>query len=161
MTEQQQASQDAVMTRIGQAIMLLHGGDREEARNRFGALWEEIGESGDALHRCTLAHYMADTQDDPGDELAWDLRAFTAAQALTGEGMAQHRDALAVRAFFPSLHLNLAADYVKLRRPDAARIHLERARAASGVLADDGMDDGYGGGVRAAIGQLERRLREL
>ncbi|MER7728418.1 hypothetical protein [Streptomyces sp. NPDC096323] len=161
MTEQQQASQDVVMTRIGQAIMLLHGGDREEARNRFGALWAEIGESDDVLHRCTLAHYMADTQDDPADALVWNLRAFSAAQALTGEGMARHRDALAVRAFFPSLHLSLAADYVKLRRPDAARIHLDRARAASGVLADDGMDDGYGGGVRAAIGRLERRLLEL
>lgn len=161
MTEQQEASQDVVMTRIGQAIMLLHGGDREEARNRFGALWGEIGESGDAWHRCTLAHYMADTQDDPGDELAWDLRALSAAQALSGGGVAPHRDAVAVRAFYPSLHLNLAADYMKLRRPAAARIHLDRARDASGVLADDGADDGYGGGVRAAIGRLERRLREL
>lgn len=80
--EQQEASDDAVMTRIGQAIMLLHGGDREEARNRFGALWSELGADGDALHRCTLAHYMADTQDDPGDELAWDLRALTAAEGL-------------------------------------------------------------------------------
>ncbi|MFI6862192.1 hypothetical protein ACIBKZ_20210 [Streptomyces sp. NPDC050421] len=161
MTEQQEASQDVVMTRIGQAIMLLHGGDREEARNRFGALWGEIGEGGDAWHRCTLAHYMADTQDDPGDELAWDLRALSAAQALTGRGVAPHRDALAVRAFYPSLHLNLAADYLKLRRPAAARIHLDRARDASGVLADDSADDGYGGGIRAAIGRLERRLREL
>ncbi|WP_329617533.1 hypothetical protein OG244_35205 [Streptomyces brevispora] len=161
MTEQQEASRDVVMTRIGQAIMLLHGGDREEARNRFGLLWEEIGEDGDALHRCTLAHYMADTQDDPGDELAWDLRALTAAQSLTDERGADHRDALAVRAFYPSLHLNLAADYVKLRRPAAARIHLSRARDASVVLADDGVDDGYGGGVRAAIGRLELRLLEL
>lgn len=161
MTEQQETSQDVVMTRIGQAVMLLHGGDREEARNRFGALWAEIGEGGDAWHRCALAHYMADTQDDPGDELAWDLRALTAAQTLTGDGMAGHRDALAVRVFRPSLHLNLAADYLKLERPAAARIHLDRARQASGVLADDGMDDGYGGGVRAAIGRLERRLREF
>ncbi|MCT2548470.1 hypothetical protein OHU11_36745 [Streptomyces sp. NBC_00257] len=161
MTEQREASKDAVMTRIGQAIMLLHAGDREEARNRFGELWSEIGEDGDALHRCTLAHYMADAQDDPGDELAWDLRALTAAGGLSDERAAQHPDAPAVRAFYPSLHLNLAADYVKLRRPDAARIHLDRARAASGVLADDGSDDGYGGGVRAAIERLELRLREL
>ncbi|MFG2632113.1 hypothetical protein [Streptomyces sp. NPDC048473] len=161
MTEQREAAKDAVMTRIGQAIMLLHGGDREEARNRFGVLWSEIGEDGDALHRCTLAHYMADTQDDPGDELAWDLRALTAAGSLTDERAAQHSDALAARAFYPSLHLNLAADYVKLHRPEAARIHLDRARAASGVLADDGADDGYGGGVRAAIARLELRLREL
>lgn len=146
MAEQQEASKDAVMTRIGQAIMLLHGGDREEARNRFGALWAEIGEDGDALHRCTLAHYMADTQDDPGDELAWDLRALTAAEGLTDERADKHRDTLAVRAFSPLLHLSLAADYAKLQRPDAAWIHLHRARQASDVLADDGTDDGYGEG---------------
>ncbi|MET8937711.1 MULTISPECIES: hypothetical protein [Streptomyces] len=156
MVEQQEASEDAVMTRIGQAIMLLHGGDREEARNRFGALWSELGADGDALHRCTLAHYMADTQDDPGDELAWDLRALTAAEGASGGWAAEHRDLPAVRAFYPSLHLNLAADYLKLQRPDSARIHLQRARAAAESLADDG----YGGGVRAAIDRLELRLRE-
>ncbi|MFE6914966.1 hypothetical protein [Streptomyces rubiginosohelvolus] len=156
MVEQQEASEDAVMTRIGQAIMLLHGGDREEARNRFGALWSELGADGDALHRCTLAHYMADTQDDPGDELAWDLRALTAAEGASGGRAAEHPDLPAVRAFYPSLHLNLAADYLKLQRPDSARIHLQRARAAAESLADDG----YGGGVRAAIDRLELRLRE-
>ncbi|MER7886299.1 hypothetical protein ABTY35_26195 [Streptomyces fimicarius] len=190
MVEQQEASGDAVMTRIGQAIMLLHGGDREEARNRFGALWSELGADGDALHRCTLAHYMADTQDDPGDELAWDLRALTAAEGLraaegaggaeaggagtgTVEGagasdvpggaegadggpVAEHPDIPAVRAFYPSLHLNLAADYLKLQRPESARIHLQWARAAAESLADDG----YGGGVRAAIDRLELRMRE-
>ncbi|MFK4227676.1 hypothetical protein [Streptomyces sp. NPDC019890] len=153
--EQQEASEDAVTTRIGQAIMLLHGGDREEARNRFGALWSEIGEAGDPLHRCTLAHYLADTQDDPGDELAWDLRALAAADGLSQERLDQHRAALAVRAFYPSLHLNLAADYVKLQRPQAARIHLDRARAATDALGDDG----YGDGIRAAIDRLEWTLR--
>ncbi|MEU5659831.1 hypothetical protein ABZ802_30030 [Streptomyces sp. NPDC047737] len=157
--EQREASGDVVMTRIGQAIMLLHAGDREEARNRFGVIWSEIGEDGDALHRCTLAHYMADTQDDPGDELAWDLRALTAAEGL-GEGAApepagEHPDASAVRAFFPSLHLNLAADYLKLQRFEAARLHLDRAWDAAGVLERDD----YGGSVRAAIGRMEQRLR--
>lgn len=152
--EQQESSEDVVMTRIGQAIMLLHGGDREEARNRFAALWSEIGEDGDPLHRCTLAHYMADTQDDAAAELAWDLRALSAADGLSDERVAQHHATLAVRAFYPSLHLNLAADYVKLRRPEAARVHLDRARAATGTLADDG----YGNGIRDAIERLEERL---
>ncbi|MFJ3278479.1 hypothetical protein [Streptomyces halstedii] len=171
------------MTRIGQAVMLLHGGDREEARNRFGVLWAEIGECGGALYRCTLAHYMADTQDDPEDELAWDLRALASAQGLTGsgatgagtapgagargaavrggtgvpggEGGAEHRDAHAVRAFLPSLHLALAADYFRLRRFEAARTHLDRGWEALGTLDDDG----YGDGVRTALGRLERRMR--
>ncbi|MFJ6484256.1 hypothetical protein ACIQK6_29630 [Streptomyces sp. NPDC091682] len=175
-TEQQEASQDAVMTRIGQAVILLHAGDREEARNRLGEIWSEIGEEGDSLHRCTLAHYMADAQDDPADELAWDLRALTAAADLPVDlpddlpgdqpgdqpGSGPPRDGRParwephpqLRVFYPSLHLNLAADYVKLQRPEAARIHLARARAATGALSDDG----YGNGVRAAIARLERRL---
>ncbi|WP_435807875.1 hypothetical protein [Streptomyces cyaneofuscatus] len=168
MEQQQEASsEDAVMTRIGQAVMLLHGGDREEARNRFGLLWSELGADGDGLHRCTLAHYMADTQDDPGDELAWDLRALTAAEGLGGERPAEHRDSLAVQALYPSLHLNLAADYLKLQRPDAARIHLRQARDAADALEDGGPAgqgayggySGYDAGVRAAIERLEERMR--
>ncbi|MFB7369906.1 hypothetical protein ACFC0D_08710 [Streptomyces sp. NPDC056222] len=155
MTEQQQMSDDGVMTRIGQTTMLLHGGDREEARNRFGDLWAQIGPDGDPLHRCTLAHYMADAQDDPDVELAWDLRALLAAEELGEERLAEHDSAVALRALYPSLHLNLAADYLKVQRPDAARVHLDRARAASDALDDDG----YGNGVRAAIERLEVRLR--
>ncbi|MGV9245000.1 hypothetical protein [Streptomyces sp. NPDC003710] len=151
---QRQAAPDAVMGRIGQVVMLHHGGDREEARDRFLGLWAEIGENGDPLHRCTVAHYMADTQDDPADELAWDLRALSAAEELSDERLAGRDGALAVRAFYPSLHLNLAADYVKLGRCDAARTHLHRARGAAGALGDDG----YGDGIRAAIARLERRL---
>ncbi|MEN8654325.1 hypothetical protein ABCR94_27955 [Streptomyces sp. 21So2-11] len=154
--EQQETSEDATMTRIGQAVMLLHAGDREEARNRFGVLWSELGEDGDAFHRCTLAHYMADTQDDPGDELAWDLRALAAADGLSDERVARHDPSVAVRGFYPSLHVNLAADYLKLHRPEAARTHLDRARAASDALGDDG----YGDGVRAAIERLGRRLAD-
>ncbi|MEU6059117.1 hypothetical protein [Streptomyces sp. NPDC047097] len=158
------------MTRIGQTRMLLHGGDREEARNRFAALWRQIGEHGAPLHRCTLAHYMADAQDDPGDELAWDLRALTAAESAADSGFgagwagsgaaagdgpgAEGGSAAALRALYPSLQLNLAADYAKLHRPDAARAHLARARAT----AEDLAQDGYGTGVRAAIARLERRL---
>ncbi|WP_411102330.1 hypothetical protein [Streptomyces sp. cmx-4-9] len=156
MTEQQEASEDAVMTRIGQAVILLHAGDREEARNRLGALWSEIGEAGDPLHRCTLAHYLADAQDDPADELAWDLRALTAADAIRDAPAAGPEPHLAMQVFYPSLHLSVAADYVKLHRADAARVHLARARAASGALPHDG----YGNGVRAALVRLERRLAE-
>ncbi|MFD0313586.1 hypothetical protein [Streptomyces flavalbus] len=150
----EQVAPDAVMTRIGQVVMLHHAGDREEARQRFLTLWAEIGEDGDPLHRCTLAHYMADTHDDPADELAWDLRALGAAEELSDDRLARHDGTLAVRALYPSLHLNLAADYVKLGRAEAARSHLRRARCAAAALADDS----YGDGVRAAIGRLELRL---
>lgn len=153
---QEQTAPDAVLTRIGQVVILHHAGDREEARHRFLELWAEIGTDGDPLHRCTLAHYMADAQDDPSDELAWDLRALTAAEELSGGRCAGHVSAPAVRALYPSLHLNLAADYLKLGRDGAARTHLRRARTAAGSLGDDR----YGDGVRAAISRLESSLRE-
>jgi len=152
--QQEQSSEDAVMARAGQAVMLHRAGDREEARNRLMELWTEIGEDGDPLHRVTIAHYMADTQDEPADELAWDLRALTAADVLTDERLEQHHRSLAVRAFYPSLHLNLAADYVKLDREEEARTHLREARSAIGTLGDDA----YGNGIRAAIERLELRL---
>ncbi|GHH28586.1 hypothetical protein [Streptomyces lanatus] len=145
---QERTAPDAVLTRIGQVVMLHHAGDREEARRRLLELWTELGEHGDPLHRCTLAHYLADTQDDPTDELAWDLRALTEAEGAGG--------GVAVRALYPSLHLNLAADYVKLDREEAARVHLRRARGAAGVLRDDS----YGDGVRAEILRMEGWLGE-
>ncbi|MER6915839.1 hypothetical protein ABT354_29545 [Streptomyces sp. NPDC000594] len=158
MRERREASDDAVMTRIGQAAMLLHGGDREEARNRFAALWSEIGASGDDLRRCTLAHYLADAQDDPGDELAWDLRALAAADRLGDEGSGGRTGGgsvrQAVRAFYPSLHLNLAADYLKLQRPEAARLHLDRAREAMATLGELGCAPG----LRTVAERLERAL---
>ncbi|MEU0169416.1 hypothetical protein ABZ214_28845 [Streptomyces iakyrus] len=149
---QEQAAPDAVLTRIGQVVMLHHAGDREEARHRYLGLWAEIGQHGDPLHRCTLAHYLADTQDDPADELAWDLRALTAAEEAREESVA----VAAVIAIYPSLHLNLADDYLGLGRRDAARTHLRWAREAAAALADDS----YGEGVWAAIARLESRLGE-
>ncbi|MBC2864297.1 hypothetical protein [Streptomyces mexicanus] len=158
MTErQEQAASDAVLTRIGQSVLLHHAGDREEARLRLLDLWHEIGEDGDPLHRCTLAHYMADTQDDPADELAWDLRALSAAEELRDDRLAGHEGAPAARALYPSLHLDLAADYARLGRAEAARSHLRRARAAADTLPEDS----YGDGVRAAIQRLEVRLGEM
>ncbi|MEU4657135.1 hypothetical protein AB0G32_24900 [Streptomyces sp. NPDC023723] len=151
---QERTAPDAVPTRIGQVVMLHHAGDREEARHRYLGLWAEIGEHGDPLHRCTLAHYLADTQDDPADELAWDLRALSAAEELTAGYPAGHEGALAARSLYPSLHVNLAADYDRLGRHDAARLHLRWARRAAETLGDDR----YAAGVRAAIGRLERRL---
>ncbi|MFJ3234111.1 hypothetical protein [Streptomyces sp. NPDC086787] len=149
---QEQAAPDAVLTRIGQVVMLHHGGDREEARSRLLDLWAEVGQEGDPAHRCTLAHYLADTQDDPSDELAWDLRALSAAEELA----AGTEGPTALRTFYPVLHLNLATDYVKLGHPEAARTHLRRARTAAGALTDDS----HGDGVRAALTRLEVRLGE-
>ncbi|NGO72209.1 hypothetical protein [Streptomyces boncukensis] len=148
---------DATLVRLGQAIMLHRGGDREEARNRLAALWQEAEESGHLFHRCTIAHHMADTQDDPADELRWDLCALAAADALTGRREARDRWAehvRAVRSLYPALYLNLASDHAKLGDGPSARRELTRARGVLGELADDT----YGAGIRAAVARLETRL---
>ncbi|MFI0262502.1 hypothetical protein ACH4OW_26070 [Streptomyces sp. NPDC017056] len=150
-----EATGDVVLTRIGQAVMLHRGGDREEARNRLSELWAEVGPGGDAFHRCTLAHYIAGTQDDPADELDWDLKALATARGTPGERRRPaRRTARAVAALLPSLHLSLAADYAALGRRPEARTQLDRAREAVAALADDA----YVRGVRQAIERLAARV---
>ena len=145
---------DDVMAAIARAQQGAIEGDRAGARGAFGDLWERIGADGDPLHRVTLAHYMADVQDDPGDELEWDLRALAAADALTDERAQQYHATLAVRGFYPSLHLNLADDYARLGRPAEAHEHLVRAEQASADLPADG----YGDLIRSGITALRERL---
>ncbi|TQF69387.1 hypothetical protein FK531_11700 [Rhodococcus spelaei] len=145
---------DQVMADVAAAQELANGGDRAGARTAFAELWERVGPDGDPLHRVTLAHYMADVQDDPAEELAWDLRALDAADSLTDERAQAHHSSLQVRGFYPSLHLNLAADYVKVGDEDAARAHLDAAESVSSALADDG----YGATIRGGISRLREQL---
>ncbi|MFF2654711.1 hypothetical protein [Streptomyces sp. NPDC058045] len=154
MAQWQEQTADALPARIGQVVMLHHAGDREEARSRLLALWADLGTGGDPLHRCTLAHFLADTQDDPAAELAWDLRALAAAEEATGPHPSP--PPAAVRAFLPSLHLDLAADYAGLGRAEAARSHLRQARTTATALGEDG----YGTTVRAALTRLTHRLEK-
>jgi hypothetical protein len=145
---------DPMMERITAAIALAQRGERAEAARTFDALWAEIGADGDPFHRCTLAHYMADVQDDPERELLWDQRALAAADGLDDDRAQAWHSSLQVRGFYPSLHLNLAEDYRKLGRPDQARAHLEQAEAALDVLPDDG----YGQLIRGGVARLAERL---
>jgi hypothetical protein len=117
-------------------------------------VWEEISAAPDALHIVSLAHYMADVQDDPAQELCWDLRALDAADSLTDARAQEHHASLQVAGFYPSLHLNLAADYRKLGRDAEAVEHLTKAEASVGTLADDG----YGRMIRGAIERLRAEL---
>jgi hypothetical protein len=145
---------DATMVKISQGIELSHSGEREAAHRLFADLWDEIGDTGDALHRCALAHSMADVQDDVHAELFWDLRALEAADQVTDERVEQAGIANSVSGFYPSLHLNLGEAYRKLGDLDHARDHLERGRAAINALGDDG----YGKMIKAGLDRLADRL---
>jgi hypothetical protein len=120
---------DDILARIGDAVALDYAGDRDAAHSRLATLWHEIHPDGEALHRCMLAHYMADMQADPRQELVWDLRALEAAGSLNGS---------TARDYHPSLHLNLAEDYRKLGDWSAAREHLAQARESAAALPANG-----------------------
>jgi hypothetical protein len=145
---------DPMMDRIQAAIAQVHRGERDAARDAFTALWAEIGEAGDPFHRCTLAHFMADVQDAPADELAWDLRALAAADGVDDARAKAHHASLAIAAFYPSLHLNVAESYRRCGDLDRARAHLAHAEAALDALPDDG----YGATIRGGLARLAERL---
>lgn len=148
---------DPTLLRIGEAVQLNHSGDREAARLRFAELWDEIGgEQGDPLHRCTLAHAMADAQDDVREELLWDRRALAAAGLITEERVAEAGVALPVAGLYPSLHLNLSECYRKLGDLDRAREHLRHAEDTIGVLGDDE----YGRLIRSGLEKIAADLRK-
>ncbi|ROS39125.1 hypothetical protein [Amycolatopsis thermoflava] len=112
-----------------------------EARRILLRLWEE----GSVVDRCAAAHFLADRQDEPRDELLWDLRALEVAQAA---------DPAEVHGFFPSLHLNLADVYHRLGDLAKAREHLAAAEAVTDTL----QDDGYGRMIRGGLARLAEKL---
>ncbi len=141
------------MARIQEGIALVHAGEREAARAHLSAIWPELGEDA-ALARCVLAHFLADVQDEPARELAWDLRALEAARTLTDAEVRDFEPSLSCATFFPSLHLNAAESYRAVGDTANARAQLELARSAVAVLGDDG----WGRTLRGGIARLAERL---
>lgn len=148
------ADTDEVMERITAAIEVGRAGETALARARLTALWDQVGPDGDPLHRCTVAHCVADLQEDPWDELAWDQRAQDAAGTLTDERAQRYHSSLAVAGFLPSLHLNLAEDHRTLGDLALAREHIDLARDLSAVLPDDP----YGTMLHQAIARVSAAL---
>lgn len=150
------AQQDAVMARIGAGVELAQRGERDAARSLLDEIWADIGAGGDPFHRCALAHWMADLQDDPHDELRWDQRALEAADEITEERAQQGGVAGSVKGFYPSLHLNIGDVYRRLGDIGRARDHLARGRACVDTLDDEG----YGRMIRDGLERLAARLVE-
>ncbi|WP_174189082.1 hypothetical protein [Nocardia barduliensis] len=149
-------SPDHTMNTITSAVALGHEGQPDEARDALLAVWASLGPQGDPLHRCTLAHYLADLHDDAAEALTWDIRALDAADSLSNDRAHSYDGSLRVDAFYPSLHLNLADDYRRLSSFGAAQREIEAARARLHLLTDDG----YGATIRTAVDEVESAIRE-
>ncbi|MET7430091.1 MULTISPECIES: hypothetical protein [Streptomyces] len=144
------AGTDPTMEAIGRAVAEVRAGGAATARRKLLDLWSTIGPAGDPLHRCSLAHHMADLYDDPARALVWDIRALDAADALTDQRVQEHHAGLQVAGFQPSLHLNLADDYRRLGSFEAAAEHIGAAREHAPNLPQDA----YGAVLRTAIEQV-------
>lgn len=152
--------QDLIMQRMGEGIELSQSGNRVTARRLFAQVWDEIGgERGDPFHRCALAHWMADVQDDVQDELMWDLRALEAADLVSDERAVAAGVTSPVAGFYPSLHLNLGECYRKLGDYEQARQHLAAGQGALDILPGDGYGRMISGGLRRLAERLSERDR--
>ncbi|MET8307468.1 hypothetical protein [Micromonospora sp. NPDC005173] len=152
--QNEHAAPDETMASIVAAVELGRSGQRAQAREALTALWDQIGEAGDAFHRCTLAHYLADLQDTTEAELGWDERALAAVSDLTDERAQQYHHSLQVHNFLPSLHLNLADDHRRLGNNTRAREHLALAERFVGRLPDDPYSEVIRAGIRNATEAL-------
>ena len=149
--------EDDVMARVTAAVQRGQAGERASARRELESMWAEVEQGGgDDFHRCVIAHFLADLQDDLREELRWDERALAAVDGVSDERAQEFDGSLRVRGFMPSLYLSLADDHRRLGDATRAREFLEKARATADALGDDA----YGGLVSGILDKVSRALAE-
>lgn len=146
------ATPDPTMEAIGNAVALGRQGEQESARHDLLAIWQQMGPVGDPLHRCTLAHYMADLYQEPAEALIWDIRALDAADSLTDDRAQQHHASLQVAGFYPSLYLNIADNLRRLSAFNVAAKYIQNAKQHSSALPEGP----YGATIIEAIDEVHK-----
>lgn len=128
------------MERMAELIALGQRGERKAARSGLEELWA-ASTGADPVTRCAIAHSLADVQDHPEDELAWDLKALMATLGATDDDVAGVGINHGTAGLMPSLHLNLADVYRRLGQTEVARGHaLQTQHALRGVDANPYFD---------------------
>jgi hypothetical protein len=127
-------------------------------RDDLLALWSTSDLS--RLHRCVVAHHLADMHDAAADALVWDERALAAADEIDAESLDDVAPGVQVAALYPSLHLNIADDLRQLASFDDSAAHLEKARAALSSLDELGPDHApYVAMLRDLVDDIEAMVR--
>ena len=143
---------DSILARVGEAIAITPS-DRGGARRIYAGLWDAVGETGDPLHRCAIAHGMADVQDAADAELVWDLRALAAATELTNARL-EAVGMGTIDGLMTSLHLNLADVYRRTGDAEKSRAHIDAAHGALAALPGDQ----YAQMIRASLDRISSSL---
>jgi len=134
---------------IREGIALREQGRSPEAKSLMELLVADVESGDDAYAKVFLAHSLADVQENPEDELAWDLRALAFMDELTDQRAIERGNPGGKNALLPSLHLNLAVDYRRLGDDANARRHFELGQAHLDALSDDA----YGDSIRSAFAE--------
>lgn len=144
------------MREIMEAVAVLQAGDCASARPELLRLWGIWSDREAPLHRCTIAHFIADTEEEAAAELTWDLLSL---EAATGFKDDQDREPVdpSLAGFLPSLHLNVGDAYRRLGDRDRASRHANNGLARAAALNDDG----YGDMIRLGLNRLRARLDEI
>lgn len=153
------AGPDSTMEAISHAVAEGRAGDRASAREKLLGLWSAMRVTGDPLHRCSLAHYLADLYEDPAQALVWDIRALDAADAVTEQRVQEHHVGLHIAGFYPSLHLNLADNYRRLGSFKAAAEHINAATTHAPSLPQGPYGDLLRGAIQEVAEAIARRDR--
>jgi hypothetical protein len=141
------AEPESVIDEIRRAVRLREAGESRQARDLLTALWPTVDAGDDPFARCFLAHSLADVQDDPREELRWDVIALGAGKAVSEERASERAIPGGRRGLLPSLHLNLAESYVRVGDDERARAHYRAGLEYVPFLGHDS----YGEDIREAF----------
>src|ERR1700743_725641 len=98
-------------------------GNIAEAKALFQQAWDTASDNFEAF---TAAHYLARNQDDPVDNLKWNLEALRLAVSIKDEGMRAN--------YYPSLYLNVAKSYEDMGNiPEATSYYQQAAQSAENL----------------------------
>jgi hypothetical protein len=138
---------ERVIDKVRHAVRLREAGEAAQARELLAALWEDVDAGDDPFARCFAAHSLADVQDDPREELRWDVIALDAGEAVSEERAAAREIPGGKRGLMPSLHLNLAESYLRVGDDEQASGHYRAGLEFVPFLGDDS----YGDAIREAF----------
>lgn len=123
-----------------EVTQLILSGQYSLAQTKFEALWQSLPDD-DAFHRCILAHYIADVQADPSDELRWDLQALNTALGASPASFDGRIPDVTYASFLPSLHLNAAASFERVAQLSEAKQQAALAAASAAALGASPLAD--------------------
>ncbi|MEP6845501.1 MAG: hypothetical protein ABI861_05835 [Panacibacter sp.] len=114
-------------------------GQTEQAKLLFQQAWDNASND---FEKFTVAHYLARNQQDPKDELKWNLEALNFAKALQDDSMKSH---------FPSLYLNVGKSYETIGDTFKAKENYQLAFQFSSYLSANGYGDLIKSGISAGL----------